>query len=180
MKHLVIVLLVGWLFQIPLPAVSQKQLVLLKNEKVILRLYGGDEIVYKLKNDKSIHKSYVNNLYDTAVIVHHDVVPFHTIDRLYFRQSSYANVIGTAFVIGGAGYFLIDQFNVAVVQGDKPNLDENVTRTSAILLAVGLPMMLIHKKSQPIGGKFRLLTVEKGSPFYRPDTRSMEGLISNE
>jgi hypothetical protein len=155
-------------------AYCQKQLVLLKREKVLLRLYYGDEIVYRLQGSKTVRTSYVNNLYDTAVLAHKEIVPFHKIDKVYFKHSSFGNRFGTFLVIGGVGYFLIDQFNEVVVHGEKATINEDVATTSAVLAGVGLPLMLIKKKSQRIGGKYRLLTVEKGSAFYLPDLNSFE------
>jgi len=152
---------------------AQKQVVLLKGEKVKLRLYPGDDFVYRLKGEEQVHRSYVNNVSDTAIVAHHDVVPFHRIDRLYFRHSSFANVIGGLLVVGGAGYFMIDQFNVVLVQGNKASLDENVTRTSVGMVAVGLPMLLFHKKYQRMKRGYRLLMVSEGSPFFRPDPRKL-------
>jgi len=153
---------------------SQKQLVLLKREKVLLRLNYGDDFNYRLKGSKTVMPSYVNNLYDTAVLAHKDIIPFHKIDRIYFKHSSFGNRFGTFLVIGGVGYFLIDQFNEVIVHGEEPTIDENVATTSAILVGAGLPLMLIKKKSQRLGGKYRLLTVEKGSPFYVPELNSFE------
>lgn len=118
--------------------------------------------------------SYVNNLYDTAVLAHKEVIPFHKIDRIYFEHSSFGNRFGTFLVIGGVAYFLIDQFNEVIVHGEDPNIDEDVAATSAILVGAGLPLMLIKKKSQKIGGKYRLLTVEEGSPFYAPPLNRFE------
>ncbi|HMG89191.1 MAG TPA: hypothetical protein VK589_04000 [Chryseolinea sp.] len=150
-------------------AYSQKQLVLLKREKVLLRLFYGDEFIYRLKGSKTVKTSYVNNLYDTAVLAHKEIVPFHKIDRVYFKHSSFGNRVGTMLVIGGVGYFLIDQFNTVVVHGENATIHEGVATTSAVLAGVGLPLMLIKKKSQRIGGKYRLLTAEKGSAFYMPE-----------
>lgn len=150
---------------------GQKQLVVLKNEKVLLRLYPGDNFVYRLRGSKSIKRSYVNNIFDTAVVVHRDTVPFRSIDRLYFRQHKLYNTVGTALVMFGAGLFLIDQLNVVVVNGREPDLDDNVTRLSASSLVIGLPMMLIKKRSQKIGHRVRMMMVEKGSGFYVPDRR---------
>lgn len=172
MKHLYLILL--FLLSLAHLSFSQNQIVLLKGQKVKLRLYPGDDFVYKLKGSKTVRHSYINNLSDTAVLAHRDIVPFHKVERLYFKQSSFANVVGSLLVVGGAGYFLIDQFNVVVVNGDKANLDDHVTITSAAMVGVGLPMMLIRKNSCKIGGKFRLLMVTKGSPFYRPDFRKNE------
>ncbi len=147
---------------------SQKQLVLLKREKVLLRLSYGDDFNYTLKGSKELRYSYVNNLYDTAILAHEDVVPFHKIDKVYFTHSSFGNRIGTALIIGGVGYFLIDQFNVIIVHGEEASIDEDVAITSAIMVGAGLPLMLIKKKSQRLGGKYRLLVVDQGSPFYLP------------
>ena len=147
-------------------AQAQKQLVLLKREKVIMRFNPGDQFVISLKGEKQKLDSYINNLYDTAALVHRTVIPLHKIDRIYFSQSGLVNLIGKFLVVAGVGYFVIDQFNVMVVNGDEPTLNDNVTTASVAMVAAGLPMMLIKKKSQKIGGKFRLMTVTRGSPFY--------------
>lgn len=159
---------------LPFRSYCQKQMVLLKREKVLLRLYYGDDFNYRLKGSKTLRYSYVNNLYDTAVVAHKDVVPLSKIDRIYFTHSSFGNRLGTFLVIGGVGYFLIDQFNTVIVQGEEASIDENVATTSAVLVGVGLPLMLIKKKSQKIGGKYRLLVVEKGSVFYLPELNRFE------
>lgn len=131
-----------------------------------MRFNPGDQFVISLKGEKEKIDSYVNNLFDTAVMVHRTLLPLHKIDRVYFRQSGLLNLVGKFLVVGGVSYFLIDQFNVVVVNGDEANLDEDVTAVSATMVAAGLPLMLIKKKSQRVRGKYRLLTVEKGSPFY--------------
>ena len=150
---------------------AQKQLVLLKGERVLLRLYPGDEFVYRLKGSKTVRTSYVNNLSDTAVVVHRDTVPFHTIDRIYFEQGKFYNLLGSALVTFGVGLFLIDQINTIVVHGESPSLDSWVSAVSASSLAVGLPLVLLRKKSQKMKYRYHLMSVEKGSGFYRPDMR---------
>lgn len=156
-------------------AFAQKQLVILKREKVLLRLFPGDEFVYKLKGSKTVKTSYVNNLIPDAVIAHRDTVRFNEVDRIYFRQNTFYNTVGTVLTIFGAGLFLIDQVNVVVVNGESPSLDDNVTALSLSSLAVGLPMMLIKKKSRRIRYPVKMLIVEKGSGLYRPDLREQIG-----
>ena len=147
-------------------AQGQKQLVLLSREKVIMRFNPGDEFTISLKGQKKKLESYINNLFDTAVMVHKTLVPLHKIDKIYFKQSGLLNLIEKFLVVGGVGYFVIDQFNTVIVHGEKASIDEGVATTSAVMVGVGLPMMLIKKKSQRIGGRYRLMTVEEGSPFY--------------
>ncbi len=144
---------------------------MLKREKVLLRLYPGDEIVFRVKGEKRARVSYVNNLSDTSVVTHRDTIPFHRFERLYFRQHRLYNTVGTALVIFGVGLFAIDQLNVVVVNGQTPELDDNVTWLSASSVAAGLPMMLLRKKSQKIRYPTRLRMVDQGSGFYRPDLR---------
>lgn len=149
---------------------AQKQLLLLKGEKVLLRLYPGDEFIYKEKG-KPVRTTYINNLSDTAVVTHRDTVAFHDIEKVYFRQHKFYNTVGTALVIFGAGLFLIDQINVVLVQGQSPSLDSGVSTLSLSSLGVGLPMMLIRKKSRKLDYRNKLIMVDKNSVFYQPDAR---------
>jgi hypothetical protein len=164
-KAIIIVSLILFGFQC---ACAQKQLVVMKRQKVLLRLYPGDEIVLKLKGSKHVRTSYVNNIFDDAVMIHRDTIPFHKIDKIYFTQNRFYNKLGTALVAGGAALFLIDQFNVMVVQGEPPSLDHWVSSASITSIGVGLPLMLIKKKSQRINGRYRLMMVKEGSSFYVP------------
>lgn len=152
-------------------ASAQKQLIVLKDQKVLLRLYPGDEFIFSLKGSRQVRKSYINNLFDTAVVAHRDVVPFHKIDRVYFKRSNLLNVVGGLLVVGGAGYFLIDQFNVVIVQGESANIDEGVATSSAIMVGAGLPLLLTKRNHARIGRRYRILMVDKGSGFYMPDLR---------
>lgn len=145
---------------------AQKQLVLLKGERVLLRLNPGDDFSYQLKGTKQKRTTYVNNLSDTAVVTHSDTIPYHKIDRVYFKRSTFANRLGLVLVVGGAGYFLIDQFNNVVVHGNDAEINESVARSSLTMVAVGLPMMLIKNDYAKPTGRKRLLLVKEGSPFY--------------
>lgn len=160
-------------------AFAQKQLVLLKGEKVILRLYPGDEIIWRNKGSKQVLTSYVNNLFEGRIVTHRDTIPFNKIDRLYFRQTSRMNVIGSGLVGAGVLLFTIDFVNHTVLQGNETSLDNGVTTASIAMVAAGLPMALIKKKSQKVNYKYRLMTVSKGSGFYRQDTRGNQLLYSD-
>lgn len=150
-------------------AYAQNQLVLLKGQKVILRLYPGDDIELKIRGNEDRVYSYVNNLFDTALLAHETLIPFSKIDRIYFVRTNFMNRVGAGLMIGGIGYFLIDQLNTVVVHGEDISFDEGVTRTSVAMVGVGIPMMMIKKKSQRMKSGYRLLTVKPGSPFYKQD-----------
>jgi hypothetical protein len=158
---------------------SQKQLVLLKGQRVKLRLYPGDDIVFKLRGVEGKRSSYINNLFDTAVMAHRTNIPLHKIERLYFSQGNFMNVVGGLLVVGGVGYFLIDQVNLVLVNKESFEVEEKVAIPAAIMVGVGLPMMLVRKKSQRVGGRYRLLVVD-GSPFYVPQRQSGSSIFIRE
>jgi hypothetical protein len=167
-------LLLAWLAITcsPIKLTAQKQLVILKKEKVVHRFYGGDEIVFSLKeNKKDVIKSYVNNVLDTAFEAHDVIIPYHKIARIYINKKTFWRDTGPKLIVAGVGYFLIDQLNTAVIQDEEASLNKNVTITSSVLVGAGAAMMLIQKKYQKIGGRYRLMMIEKGSVFYRPDLR---------
>jgi hypothetical protein len=150
---------------------SQKQLVVLRKQKVLLRLYPGDEIVLKKKGSKRIIRSYVNNIFEDALVTHRDTIPFNKIDRIYFKTPSRLNVIGGLMLFGGAAFLVLDQVNNSLIQGNDQNFDQDFTRGTLTVMAIGLPLFLIKKKSQKIGYKNRVFMISKGSGFYRPDLR---------
>jgi hypothetical protein len=151
---------------------AQKQLVVLKRQEVIKRYNPGDDIVIRKKGEKTLLKSYINNLSDTSVITHNDTIPYHHIERIYFKQRSFLNTLGAVLVIAGTGFFLIDQFNNVVVYGNGFQLDPYVTNRSIPAVAIGLPLYLIRKKSRRPGHKYRLIMADEGSIFYRDNRPS--------
>ena len=147
---------------------AQKQLILMKRENVLLRLYPGDEIVFKLKNNKRVWKSYINNLSDTSVVIHRDTIPFHQIERLYFYQEKFHNRLGTYLIAGAIALFAIDQVNYTLIQGNDFSIDSGISKACIGGVLVGVPLVLAKKKYQKIDYRYRLFTARKGSPFYLP------------
>lgn len=148
--------------------VAQKQLILMKRENVLLRLYPGDEIVFKLKNNSRIWRTYVNNLSDTSVVTHRDTIPFHRIERLYFQQEKFHNRLGGYLIAGAIALFAIDQINYSVIQGNEFTVDSGISKACIGGILVGVPLVLAKRKYQKIDYRYRLFTAKKGSPFYLP------------
>jgi hypothetical protein len=146
---------------------AQNQLLLLKNQDVLLRLRAGDEFAFRVKGSKDVRRTYINALSDTAVVTHRDTVPFRIIDRVYFRSETFVHRLGLFLMIGGIGYFAIDQLNNVVVHGEDARLDESVTTTSLAMVAAGVPMRYIGRNSRKVRGRIRLHMATPESPFYR-------------
>jgi hypothetical protein len=148
-------------------ASAQNQLLLLKNQDVLLRLRAGDEFAFRVKGSKEVRRTYINALSDTAVVTHRDTVAFRMIDRVYFRSETFVHRLGLFLMIGGIGYFAIDQLNNVVVHGEDARLDESVTTASLAMIAAGVPMRYIGRNSRKVRGRIRLRIATPESPFYR-------------
>lgn len=161
------ILLAAFVLFVPAGASGQKQLVVVRKDQVMLRLYPGDEIVLRLKGSKRVRISYVNNLIDNAVVVHRDTVPFNMIEKIYFPHSSRLNVIGAMMVFGGGSLLALDQVNHTLIRGNEFGFDRDFTRSTLGVMAAGLPLFLIRKKAEKVGYRTRMLVVGPGSVFYR-------------
>jgi hypothetical protein len=148
-------------------APAQKQLLLLKKGKVLYRFLPGDGIYIKLKGNPDRIHSYLNNILDDAIVLHHDTIPFHTIERTYVYESAGRNTSGGTLVAAGVILFSIDQVNSVIIQKNDFEINSGVTITSLAFITAGLPLMLIKKKSQVLSYKYRLMTVKEGDPMYR-------------
>ncbi|HEY0742353.1 MAG TPA: hypothetical protein VGD40_12855 [Chryseosolibacter sp.] len=149
-------------------AFSQKQLILMKRENVLLRLYPGDEIVFKVKNNPRVWRTYINNLSDTSVVTHRDTIAFHSIERIYFDQQKFHNRLGAYLIAGAIALFAIDQINYSVIQGNEFSVDSGISKACIGGVLVGVPLVLARKKYQKMDYRYRLFTAKKGSPFYLP------------
>jgi hypothetical protein len=149
---------------------SQNQLVLIKNDQVLMRYRAGDDVKYKRKNGEKV-KGFIVEVNDSTIITSNDTVATHQVQRIYFPKGNFLNVVGGFLVTGGALLFLIDQVNVMVVNGDRASLDDGVSRATLTSIGIGLPPMLIKKQAHRVGFKKRLRIVDRESPFYYSEVR---------
>ena len=136
----------------------------------MLRYYPGDDFVYRLKGSKKRESSYINNLYDTAIITGTDTIPFEKLDGVYFRRSTFGRRVCTLLAMGAVGFIAIDMFNEGVVQGKKLSFnrgDRNVSYTGG----VSTSLIIYKKKVTRLNGHYRLIMVKKGSFFYKDDPK---------
>lgn len=157
---------------------SQNQLILLKGDELVFRFRAGDSFEIKRKDSKTVERSFIVSINDSTVITGLDTIPVHMIDKVYKTRMMFYNVVGATLLIGGIGYFVIDQFNIVVVNGDDPNIDRGVAVSSASLLVGGALLYYVRKKSQRVHGRWRLLSVDRDSHFYVPDFVPQKGYVS--
>ena len=167
MKRVVTTYLIVLAVLISFSSKGQKQVVLLKGEKVLHRFLPGDYIYIKVKNDPIRYHTYINNILDDAFVLDDDTISFRSVERTYTDQKKFLSGLGKTLIQAGVGLFVIDQFNSVVVQHEKATLNRGVTTVSLVCVAIGLPLMLIKKEGEPIGIKYKLYAIDPGSPFYR-------------
>jgi hypothetical protein len=157
----------------------QNQLLVIKNDRVIVRYQPGDEFMYKRKSKKEKTRSFIVSINDSTIVTNVDTIATHQVERVYFKQGNFLNVVGGFLVTGGVLIFLVDQVNVLFVQGDKASINENVATISLVSIGIGLPMMLAKKNTHRVGFKKRLRIIDRNSPFYYTESRFQpKGYIS--
>jgi hypothetical protein len=163
MKFLFFFILLSFSFS----SFAQRQLLLLKNGKVLHRFYPGDDIYIKIKGNADRTHSYLNNILEDAIVLQQDTIPFRSIERTFIYESERRNVNGAQLVAAGVLLFGIDFVNQQWVQKTDYKATSGISIASGVFIAGGLPLMLIKKKSQLISYKYRLLMVKVGDPLYR-------------
>lgn len=145
---------------------GQKQLVVLKYDEVVARFSPGQAFDFKYKGNREKISTYIRDISDTAIVTYDDTVSLYEIDRVYFEQHAFHQTLGAALVIVGAGRFVIDQINNLAVHGNKPSLDSEVNQFSISTVLLGLPMLLIRKRSQKMLYKYKAIIVNQDSYLY--------------
>ena len=80
-------------------------------------------------------------------------------------------------VLASVEFPIIEVINTGIVQDDDVSVSKGVAVSSVSLLAVGAALILIKKPYFKPGRKYRLLIVDKRSPFYKAKPKA-EGYIS--
>jgi hypothetical protein len=145
---------------------GQKQLVLLKGERVVVRFTQGEYFYCKLKN-KQVREGKLINLTDTQIITSTDTLNLLSIESIKVkgRHVSRVGKLGRLFMIAGIGYFSIDQLNNLILRGET-ELEKDVIVPSLILTGVGAGMVYIRSPYKKVYGH-TLKTIDYTSRFYK-------------
>ena len=148
---------------------GQKQLILLKRGDVIARFTEGEHIKCELKN-KTIIEGIAIRFNDFSILTLNDTIPFESIYKINVkgrRKANTLNKLGTVMMIAGVGYFVIDQINTLIVDGQN-GIDEQVVITSVALTATGAALRFIRSPYQKLRG-LSLRTIDSTSRYYQYD-----------
>lgn len=154
------VLSVSFLFASLTPSFTQDYLVLEKlGTKKRYEYYPGDPITFRIKG-KSFRRDKIKALTDSSLIFNGGNVAFKLIESISLKEhKQWMAGIGSALITAGAGYFLIDQFNNSIIQGNRLSTNDQVVKISLILVASGTTLMLLSKKHVNTTKNWRLRLV---------------------
>lgn len=153
-------------------ASAQRQLIVLKGEDVIARYQEGDIIYFARAQDKEILVQKILDMNDTLLMMNQDSVAYFRIKKLDLKgrkKNTYVQKFGRYMILGGVLLPAIELLNTGVFQdGDKDaSVSPAVLATSGVLVGGGLLMVLIKKPYFKPGRKYRLMIIDKRSPFYK-------------
>lgn len=155
-------------------AVAQpRQVVVLKNETVLVRYSVGDVISFAREGDRGILQQKILDLNDTLIMMNLDSVPYYRIVKLDIRakkSSTFGQRLGAYMIAAGVILPLADLINTGLIQKQGASIDEGVAIASGVLLVSGTALVLIKKPYFKPGRKNRILIVKKGSVFYDDQT----------
>jgi len=163
MKYLIVFALTS----LALTALGQKQLLLLKNNRVFHRYHAGDYVRMKLKTRDGIVHTYINNILDDAIVLSQDTVSIYDIEKTFVDASRNQRVAGMNLIVAGLVLFVADPINTSVIQDEDFEINPGVAVASGVLVAGGLALRTFKNDSQTMSYKYRLMVVKRGDPMYK-------------
>jgi len=146
------------------PAYSQLDPFLLLEKpgtKHRIRYYLGDEIEFKLKDEKEFKKGTIVQFSDTSFYVNDYIeVPLRTVDALADRSKVagvHAMARNTLFVI--PVFFLFSAANNIFNTGDTPIVSEEVYPLSGVFLGLGAAGFLYKGRRYRLKNRWRIIMV---------------------
>ncbi len=160
-----LVLLVATALLLPYSAFSQKYLVVEKlGTRKRYEYQVGQEITYKLKTEDFYRTDVITQLETNVIAFGFGFYSFEQIEAVNIGRKPRRGVDASKFspflLLGGAGYFLLDQFNNSVINGNKLSINDNVLRTSSVLVGLGALPLVLKKRRVKLKRNWRLRLVD--------------------
>lgn len=126
-----------------------------------IRYYIGDEIEFKLKDEKDFHKGTIVQFSDTSFYVNgYAEVPLRTVDALADRskvKGIHAMAKNSIFII--PAFFLFSAANNLFNTGETPIIDEEVYPLSAVFLGISGAGLLYKGRRYRLKNRWRIIMV---------------------
>ncbi|HYG19104.1 MAG TPA: hypothetical protein VD816_09240 [Ohtaekwangia sp.] len=157
---------------LPFVTYSQRQVLVMKHERVIKRYNTGDPFSYSIGSPKNFQRDRIVGITDSTIITRSDTISSHTIKFIHPGEMEGVTLrrIGLFAIAAGIVLPLADWINVSVVQDESYSFDRGVGITSAALITGGAAILIFKKPYIRIRRMKRVMIVDRDSPLYEPVT----------
>lgn len=152
-----------------IPCLAQRQLVLLSGGVPVHHFKEGDAFRSLWFGANVEHWGFVVEIHENYLITSQDTIQFKKIKKVLLPGKPKIQRAGQLLVLIGTAFFVIDQFNYSIVQGNDPTLDSDVWKPAAAITLTGIPMLFFNKKWRKISKGVKLMSVDNTSRFYLKD-----------
>lgn len=135
---------------------GQKQLVLVKQNKIIVRITEGEFIRFKRKDQNHFTRGFIGGIHQDYFRIGEDTTYLYDVAAIDLRNRPNSGFkvrqTGIMLIVTGVAVVLIEAFN-------SHNVDSGVATVSGTLIATGIFMQFVNNDIFKIGRKKRIITM---------------------
>lgn len=154
MKILFFSILFSWIFSIS--ALSQKQLVLVKKNKVIVRINEGESIRFKRKDQDHFTKGIIEGIQQESFRIGEDTTYLYDVAAIDLRGRPNGNFkvrqAGIMLILAGTALVLIDAVN-------SGNVSSGIVGVSGAFITTGVFMLFVNNDIYKVGRKKKIIVM---------------------
>jgi hypothetical protein len=141
---------------------AQRQLALLKGDKIITKYGEGEYIRFQRKGEDGFIHAIITGIHPGYFMVGRDSVFTYDVARIDIRKKSQRNykvsAIGSRFMQAGVLLLVADVFNTIVIM-DRKYLWNDASNASLVIIGVGGLMQFINNNSFKLNHRRKLATL---------------------
>ncbi|MDN5203001.1 hypothetical protein QQ008_16545 [Fulvivirgaceae bacterium BMA10] len=135
-----------------------------RGAKKRVKINQGDVLRFKFKGDDRFYQDKIVNLAEGLIFLETTIINVKDVGVIDIRdhkdRSFNLPQYAAALPVAGVGYFLIDQVNNSIVDGNKLRIDEKVARTSGILIGLGFLIKWTERKYFKVNDRNRIQVID--------------------
>jgi hypothetical protein len=148
---------------------AQRQLVVIKNDRVVQRIHEGQTFQYQTKNSKKVFKQFLVESDAFNFVTNLDSLKINDIYKISVgRRNTFFSLFGQAMITAGVGYIFLDEINRLIILHESGAPDHQVAKQSACIVGIGIPLRFMKKRWDKPGFKnVQMRSIDYKSRFYR-------------
>ena len=161
-KLLVVLSIIILSLAIPAQVQSQSVLMISKRGKTLAQYSAGEELRFKLKDEKYYHEAMITGFSQDKVHFHYFEVAFDEIETIDLgdKKKSWLRMVSALTIRAGAVFLFLDVFNQGVITRDGFEPAPQTLMISGGLIGISLLTNLLNRKRLPVSKpRFELKTL---------------------